>query len=93
MAEKIKAKQADIGELIVARPIQVKGGDIAYHFILKDPDAHPDFMEGEVVGLFVNEKGERVLDKLSQKNSVDAILKGVITRSQYIEAQTQPEGG
>ncbi len=93
VTEVLNAKKANIGDLIVAKPIKVKGGDIAYHFILKNPDAHPHFMEGEVVGLFANDNGERVLDKLSQKNSLDAILKGVITRSQYIEAQVQPEGG
>ena len=68
-------------------------GDIAYHFILKNPDDHPQFQEGEIVGLFVNEKGVRLLDKLTQKNSVDAVLKGVISRSQYLEAQVQPKGG
>eukprot|EP00794_Sanderia_malayensis_P017329 gene17329-19062_t len=92
VAEKIKASKADIGELIVAKPVQVQGCDIAYNFILKNPDAHPNFVEGEIVGLFVNENGERVLDKLSPQNSVHALVKGVITRSFYIEANIQPDG-
>lgn len=77
----------------MAEPIKTERGDIAYHFILKNPDDHPQFEEGEVVGLFVNEKGVRVLDKLTQKNALDAVLKGIISRSQYLEAHVQPEGG
>ena len=93
VADTIAAKRINVGDLIVARPIQLKGGDIAYQFTLKNPDDHPNFAEGEVVGLFVDENGQRVLDKLSQENTLDALLKGVITRSQYIVANVQPEGG
>ena len=92
-ADFLEASNAEIGSLIVAEPIKTKDGDIAYHFILKNPDDHPQFDEGEIVGLFVNESGTRVLDKLTQKNSPDAILKGVISRSYYLEAHMQPEGG
>ena len=92
-ADYLEATHADIGALIVAQPIKTKRGDIAYHFILKNPDDHPQFEEGEIVGLFANESGNRVLDKLTQKNSVDATLKGVISRSYFIEANMQPEGG
>ena len=92
-ADYLQAQNAEIGSLMVAEPVKTKHGDIAYHFILKNPDDHPEFDEGEIVGLFVNESGTRVLDKLSQKNSLDAILKGVITRSYYLEAHVQPKGG
>jgi len=91
-ADYLEAQNAEIGSLMVAEPVKTKRGDIAYHFILKNPDDHPEFDEGEIVGLFVNENGTRVLDKLSQKNSLDAILKGVITRSYYLEAHVQPKG-
>lgn len=93
VADYLEASKAEIGELIVAEPIKTTRGDIAYHFLLRDPEAHPSFDEGEIVGMFMNEKGDMVLDKLTQKNSLDAILKGVISRSQYIEARVQPEGG
>ena len=92
-ADFLEARNAEIGSLIVAEPVKTKGGDIAYHFILKNPDDHPQFEEGEIVGLFVNESGSRVLDKLTQKNSLDATLKGVISRSYYLEAHLQPKGG
>lgn len=92
-ADYLEAKNAEIGSLIVAEPIKTRGADIAYHFILKNPQDHPQFLEGEIVGLFDNGKGDRTLDKITQNNSLDAILKGVISQSQYLEANVQPEGG
>lgn len=91
-ADYLEAKNAEIGSLIVAEPIKTRGADIAYHFILKNPQDHPQFLEGEIVGLFDNGKGDRTLDKITQNNSLDAILKGVISQSQYLEANVQPEG-
>ena len=91
-ADFLDAKRAEIGSLVVAEPIKTSRGDIAYHFTLQNPDAHPSFSEGEVVGLFERKDGECVLDKLTQKNSIDAVLKGVISRSQYLEAKVKPGG-
>eukprot|EP00795_Rhopilema_esculentum_P005891 gene5891-11226_t len=89
-ADFLDAKRAEIGSLVVAEPIKTSRGDIAYHFTLQNPDAHPAFSEGEIVGLFERKDGECVLDKLTQKNSIDAVLKGVISRSQYLEAKVKP---
>ena len=89
-ADRIEAQVAEIGELIIAKPIQTRAGDIAYHFVLKDPSAHPVFKEGEVIGLFADKQSGRVLDKLTRENSPDALLRGIVTRSAYIEAKKMP---
>ena len=93
VADHIKAKSADIEELYAVNQIKTPRGDIAYHFVLKDPENFASFQEGELVGIFNNDKRERVLDKLSQKNSHEAIIRGVITRSYFLEAQAQPTEG
>ena len=84
---------AEIGELIIANPIQTRRGDIAYHFVLKDPNAHPEFKEGEIIGFFADKQRGRVLDKLTRENSPDALLRGIVTRSAYIEAKKMPDHG
>lgn len=85
VADHIKTKSLKIGDLVIGNTIQSHHGDIAYHFPLNDSDEF--FKEGEVVGFYQNEKENKMkIVRLTSETASDASLKGVITRSQYLEA-------
>lgn len=97
VAEHIKTKFLDLdGESIInlnsVQAIKTPNGDIAYHFLLDN--ANENFVEGEVIGFLPNKNStnKQVVAKLTFENASFAILKGVITRSQYLEAQKPPDG-
>ena len=87
VTDHIQTKSIEIGGMRIGKTIQTTHGDIGYHFKLEDEDVL--FEEGEVVGFLPDEanNGKYMITKLNSKNSSGAILKGVITRSQYFEAQ------
>ena len=98
VAERIKTKFLDLdGESIInlnsIQAIKTPNGDIAYHFLLEDNNE--TFEEGEVVGFLPSKNlgNKQVIRKLTFENASQAILKGVITRSQYLEAQKPSEDG
>ena len=69
--------------------------DIAYNFIKVKKEETQTFEEGDVVGFF-DRNGERtVIDYLTEENSHQAHMAGVISRHAYIEGNTglgQEEG-
>ena len=72
--------------------INTPRGDIAYHFVIRNPSDCPSFKEGEIVGIFEGMNKEAVLDKLSSRNAQKSITRGVITRSHYIAAKFKASG-
>ncbi|XP_065640160.1 uncharacterized protein LOC105845005 isoform X2 [Hydra vulgaris] len=86
VADYIQAKALQLGNLFLGQSIQTTNGDIAYHWPLENEDEI--FKEGEVVGLIADINGNFKLRKLTLKNCSSADLKGVISRSYYLQAQT-----
>ena len=87
VADYVSARSANIGGTVFGRVIQTANGDVGYHVIIKDPDSQPKFDEGEVIGFTTDDTGQTVLFKLTLENAHEAYLKGVVTRSQWIEAK------
>ena len=88
VAQHISARVANVngGDLIVGKTVQSAHGDIAYHFPLHEE--HETFEEGEVVGFVNDGNGEtHRICKLTLELATQATLKGVVSRSQYLEAQ------
>lgn len=64
------------------------GADIAYHFQIKNSDSRLVFAEGEVIGFYTDKaSGQTKIMKLTMGSAEETFLHGVVTRSQYIEAQ------
>ena len=81
----IETKSMEVGGILVNNVIQSPNGDIAYHFPLSN--CSETFDEGEIVGLVYDEANNKLnIVKLTAKAALHAVLKGVITRSQYMEA-------
>ncbi|XP_057307138.1 uncharacterized protein LOC130645231 [Hydractinia symbiolongicarpus] len=80
----LKARVGEFDELRGSL-LTTKNGDIAYHFIV-NPNVHADFSTGEVIGFFSDKLGKTVIEKLTGENASRAYMKGVVTNSQYIEA-------
>lgn len=80
--------------MFLGKQMSSPNGDIAYHFYLDDQDEI--FEEGQVVG-FVPSKNDpdrkQVIVKLNFETASQAILKGVVTRSQYFEAKCPHKSG
>ena len=91
---KTKCLTLDGESIIVGKTIHTPNGDIAYHFLLENDDDM--FEEGEVVGIIpIEEEGERrrqTVSKLTFQTASHATIKGVVTRSQYLEAM-KPSAG
>ncbi|XP_065060539.1 uncharacterized protein LOC135687800 [Rhopilema esculentum] len=92
VSEEIRSKTAFIEQLYGVQQINTPRGDIAYHFVIRNPSDCPFFKEGEIVGIFEGINKEAVLDKLSSRNAQKSITRGVITRSHYIAAKTKASG-
>ena len=90
VADYVSARSANIGGTLYGRVIQTANGDVGYHVIIKDPDSQPKFDEGEVIGFTADDTGQTVLFKLTLENAHEAYLKGVVTKSQWIEAKVPP---
>ncbi|XP_066920302.1 uncharacterized protein [Clytia hemisphaerica] len=85
VANHIKTKSLEVGNIVIGNTIQTHQGDIAYHFPIQDCDEF--FKEGEVIGLFhCTKENKMMIKKLTAATAPSASLKGVITRSQYLEA-------
>lgn len=84
VANEIQTQTLQIDGAFLGHVIKTPNGDIAYHFYLNDQTE--SFEEGEVVGFVQGEKRQTV-QKLILGNCKDVKLKGVVTRSQYFEAQ------
>lgn len=86
VANHIKTKSLEVGCFVIGNTIQTHQGDIAYHFPISDSDEL--FKEGEIVGLFPDKVENKMnITKLTADTASAASLKGVITRSQYLEAR------
>lgn len=94
VADHIQTKSMEIDGTFYGRQMSSPNGDIAYHFYLDNQDEK--FEEGQVVGFIPSTKDpdrKQVITKLDFETASKAILKGVITRSQYIEAKCPEESG
>jgi len=91
-ANHIKTKSLHVSGMIFGKVVQTENGDIAYHFLLQDESQH--FEEGEVVGFLPTEEDStiQVIVKLDFVTASKAVLKGVVSRSQYLEAHVPKEG-
>nr|XP_047139419.1 uncharacterized protein LOC105843327 isoform X4 [Hydra vulgaris] len=91
VAEFVQTKTLELGEkLRIDNTIQTTNGDIAYHWPLENEDEQ--FKKGEVVGFIADINGKYSLRKLNLQNCTEAILKGVISRSYYLQAQVPTDG-
>lgn len=88
VADKIRTQTLEVNGQFMGKTITTTNGDIAYHFLLHDDTQQ--FAEGEVVG-FVEGEDNQTVEKLTLSSSKHSKLRGVITRSQYFEAQ-KPKG-
>ncbi|XP_065640149.1 uncharacterized protein LOC100207736 isoform X2 [Hydra vulgaris] len=86
----IETKFLQADQLKLGCAVSTSNGDIAYHWPLENPNEH--FEEGEVVGFIADANGKYALTKLSLQNCKEALLKGVISRSYYFEAQVPKDG-
>ena len=92
VTQHVKTKTMEVDGVPFNGTLHSAYGDIGYHFELED-DAEI-YKEGEVIGLVLDEsKNKQTISKLTAKNSGSVVLKGVITRSQYFEAQKPEPGG
>ena len=90
IAKHIETNTLHIEQLSLGSTIQTSNGDIAYHWPLENQNER--FEEGEVVGFIADENGKYVLKKLTFLNCREALLKGVISRSYYLQAQVPKDG-
>ena len=91
VADHVQTKSIQLGQkLLLDQTIQTTNGDIAYHWPLENEDE--SFEEGEVVGFIADKNGRYVLTKLTMQNCSEALLKGVISRSFYLQAQIPADG-
>eukprot|EP00795_Rhopilema_esculentum_P005890 gene5890-11224_t len=77
VSEEIRSKTAFIEQLYGVQQINTPRGDIAYHFVIRNPSDCPFFKEGEIVGIFEGINKEAVLDKLSSRNAQKSITRGI----------------
>ena len=100
VAQNITTESLQVGTIYYGRTIQTSAHDIAYIFDLKFDDE--EFEEGEVVGFVpktpnvdIESNGDIhrqvAITKLTSNNAKEAVLKGVITRSQFLEAYCPPK--
>ncbi|XP_047139407.1 uncharacterized protein LOC101240970 isoform X1 [Hydra vulgaris] len=90
VADHVQTKALQLGNLFLDQTIQTTNGDIAYHWPLENEDEQ--FEEGEIVGFIADKSGKYYLRKLTLKNCSEALLKGVISRSYYLQAQVPTDG-
>ncbi|XP_065673048.1 uncharacterized protein LOC100207736 isoform X4 [Hydra vulgaris] len=90
VTQHIEAKSLQVDQLKCGTAIYTSNGDIAYHWPLENPNER--FEEGEVVGFIADAIGKYALRKLTLQNCKEALLKGVISRSYYLEAQVPKDG-
>lgn len=81
----IETKSIEVGDMLLNSILQSPNGDIAYHYTLDDPTLV--FKEGQIVGItFDKVANKQNIVMLTSENASGVVLKGVITRSQYLEA-------
>lgn len=92
IADDIKTKLLELDDNFLGKHIETSNGDIAYHFYLKDQNQI--FEEGDIAGFVENEDGEgQRVEKLTMESCQKVKVKGVITRSQYLEASKPKDKG
>lgn len=93
-AVQLVADRGRIKELTIQN-LTTERGDIAYTWSLMDRATAGRYEEGDVVGLFpdlVDPSDKTFIDLLTPINCKDAIVAGVITRSYYVNANSQEDG-
>jgi len=86
VADHISTKSLEFDKILYANKFQSPNGDIAYHFEVHDPTIV--YEEGEVIGFLPGgPDGVPQIIKLTSAYAGQAVLKGVVTRSQYFEAR------
>lgn len=88
----IETKSIEVGDMLLNSILQSPNGDIAYHYTLDDPTLV--FKEGQIVGItFDKVANKQNIVMLTSENASGVVLKGVITRSQYLEAMVPQNFG
>ena len=92
IADDIKTKLLELDGKFLGKHIKTSNGDIGYHFYLQHQNEI--FEEGDIVGFVDNGDGQgQNVQKLTMESCKKVKIKGVITRSQYLEANKPKDKG